>query len=169
MIPRSEIQVIAINEYWSVIEKFIKITKFSTVLFCRGNIDNIIGVAFMYDLFQNPESIREIIQPITYTPENKKCNELLQEFRKNNTSIAIVIDEYGGTAGIVTTEDLMEELFGELEELPILEDRPIRALNQSTWQVSAAESIENVNEILNLEIPSGNYETLSGFTKLGKS
>jgi putative hemolysin len=103
-------------------------------------------------------------------PENKKCNELLREFQRTNTSIAVVVDEYGGTAGIITIEDLVEELFGEIEESSGKSGSPIRRINKNTWRINAAEAVEFVNEQLAISIPEGEYETIAGFilSELGR-
>jgi CBS domain containing-hemolysin-like protein len=110
-----------------------------------------------------------VIKPVTYIPENNKCNELLKEFKDNNISIAIVIDEYGGTSGIVTLEDLAEVLFGDFEEIPITDKISIQALNKVSWRVNASESIKTINEQLTAKFPEGNYETIAGLliTRLG--
>ena len=135
---------------------------FTKVPVYKNDIDHIIGVIFMYDLFQDIKSAKEVIKPVTIVPENKKCNALLKEFKKNNTSIAIVIDEYGGTAGLVTTEDLIEELFGEFDDASDGIINTITKINKNTWEIDATETIDTINETLNLNLPEENYETISG-------
>jgi len=129
----------------------------------KNNIDNITGVVFLFDLFNEVDSLDSIIKPILYTPENKRCNELLREFKTSNSSIAVVIDEYGGTAGLVTLEDIIEELFGEFEEFPMEDTVTLRALNQNTFQVKGWETVEHLREHIGIRIPDGNYETIAGF------
>jgi CBS domain containing-hemolysin-like protein len=163
MIPRTLIQAIEDTAGLNGLRQLMIQTGNTKIPVYKDTIDNIIGVVFFFDLLSKPKSLKQIIKPITFTPENKKCNELLREFRQTNTSIAIVIDEYGGTAGIITTEDLIEKLFGDFEDTPLTEIPSIRALNRTTWQVHASESIDKINEELNINIPPGNYETLSGF------
>ena len=92
----------------------------------------------------------------------KKCNELLREFKQNNISISVVIDEYGGTAGLVTTEDLVEELFGEFDDSADNTLRSIKKINKITWEIDAAETIENINEQLNVDLPEDDFETIAG-------
>ncbi len=111
MIPRISLNALNIKDGITGLKNMISKTGNTKIPIYETSTDNIIGVAFLYDLFLNPGSLREIMRPIIYTPENKKCNELMHEFKATNSSIAVVIDEYGGTAGIVTLEDLMEELF----------------------------------------------------------
>jgi CBS domain containing-hemolysin-like protein len=163
MVPRTLIQAIDYKAGLYGLKQLMAQTGNTKIPVYKKNIDNIIGVVFLFDLLSKPQSLKEIIKPITFTPENKKCNELLREFRQTNTSIAIVIDEYGGTAGIITTEDLIEKLFGDFEDTPVTDIPSIRALNRTTWQVQASESIERINEELNINIPLGYYETLSGY------
>jgi len=169
MIPRISINAIDFSDGLAGLKKMITITGNTKIPIYEGSIDNIIGVAFLYDLFLQPDNLRDIMRSVIYTPENKKCNELLHEFKESNSSIAVVIDEYGGTAGIVTLEDLMEELFGEIDEFSSDTITPIRALNKNTFLADARETVEGINDQLDLEIPAGNYETLAGFitTKLG--
>ncbi len=169
MIPRISINAIDISDGLPGLKQMITITGNTKIPIYEGSIDNIVGVAFLYDLFLKPENLHDIMRSVIYTPENKKCNELLHEFKESNSSIAVVIDEYGGTAGIVTLEDLMEELFGEIDEFSSDTITPIRGLNKNTFLVDARETIEGVNDQLDLDIPVGNYETLAGFitTTLG--
>jgi putative hemolysin len=110
------------------------------------------------------------MRPVIYVPENKRCNELMHQFKETNNSIAVVIDEYGGTAGIVTLEDLMEELFGEIDEFPLDSVAPIRQMNKNTYLVDAKETIENIFDQIGLDLPAGNYETIAGLviSQLGR-
>jgi CBS domain containing-hemolysin-like protein len=163
MVPRTSIQAISEKSNISEIRKFIIETGKSKIPIFRSTIDDITGIVFMYDLFDENIQLKDVIKPVTYVPENKKCNELLREFQKNNSSVAIVIDEYGGTAGFVTIEDLVEELFGEIEESTVKSDQPIIRINKITWKIRASESIEVINEMLEVNIPEGEYETLAGF------
>ena len=161
-IPRTSIQAIDYNSSIKQLRTLMIKTGFTKIPIYKKEIDNIVGVVFMYDLFQNAKYIKDVIKPITYIPENKKCNILLHEFRNNNTSIAIVIDEYGGTSGLVTLKDLVEVLFGDFEESPEENMRRIIALNKVTWHIAGSELIENINEKINLQIPYGNYDTIAG-------
>jgi CBS domain containing-hemolysin-like protein len=170
MIPRTQIEAVDIKLSIKKIRTFMSKKGFTKVPVYKNDIDHIIGVIFMYDLFQNIKSIKEAIKPVTFTPENKKCNELLKEFKKNNTSIAIVIDEYGGTAGLVTTEDLIEELFGEFDDASDGIIKTILKINKNTWEIDAFETIDTINEQLKLNLPEENYETISGLvlSELGR-
>jgi len=170
MIPRTD--VFAVEESSDINEVVGLMTKTgkTKIPIYKSTLDNVTGVVFLFDLIGKEVSIAEILKPIMYVPENKKCNELLREFQTTNASIAVVIDEYGGTAGIVTLEDVIEELFGEFEEASARSSAPIIRINKVTWKIRATLSVEVLNEQLNLGIPSGDYETIAGFilSKLNK-
>lgn len=163
MVPRTSIQAISEKSKISDIRNFMIETGKTKIPVYKSTIDNITGIIFIYDLFADNTRLIEVIKPVTYVPENKKCNELLHEFKELNTSIAIVIDEYGGTAGLVTIEDLVEELLGEIEESTENSEQPIIRINKTTWKIRASESIEIINEQIGVNIPEGEYETLAGF------
>ena len=162
MVPRTQIEAVDIKLSINKIRSIMSEKGFTKVPVYKNDIDHIIGVIFMYDLFQDIKSVNEVIKPVTITPENKKCNALLKEFKKTNTSIAVVIDEYGGTAGLVTTEDLIEELFGEFDDASDGIINTITKINKNTWEIDATETIDTINETLNLNLPEENYETISG-------
>lgn len=170
MIPRTNIH--ALEENFSILSlrKLIHKTGKTKIPIYKSTIDNIIGVVFMHDLFEENFDKSYLIKPITYVPENKKCNELLKELRESNSSIAVVIDEYGGTAGIITIEDLVEELLGEIEESTERSVESIIKINKTTWKIRASESIEVINEQIGINIPEGEYETIGGFilSELGR-
>jgi len=170
MVPRTAIQAKSEQSTISEIREFIIDTGKTKIPIYKSTIDDITGIVFMYDLFEDNLQLNDVIKPVTYVPENKKCNELLREFQESNASVAIVIDEYGGTAGLVTIEDLAEELFGEIEESTVKSDEPIIRINKTTWKIRASESIETINNALDLDIPEGEYETLAGFilSELGR-
>jgi CBS domain containing-hemolysin-like protein len=163
MVPRTSIQAISEKSKISTIRNYMIETGKSKIPVYKSTIDNITGIIFMYDLFADNSLLKEVIKPVASVPENKKCNELLHEFREMNTSIAIVIDEYGGTAGLVTIEDLVEELLGEIEESTEKSKQPIIRINKTTWKIRASESIEIINEQIGVNIPEGEYETVAGF------
>ena len=171
MVPRTEIiavpNTISIKELAEIFTK----TGVTKIPVYEGSLDSIVGVVFLKELFLQPQNFQEIIREVLFVPETKLCSELLSEFKTNNISIAVVIDEYGGTAGLVTTEDLVEELFGEIEDehdVPenwIVKDKT----NPRVYRVNARVEIEKLNEELNIQLPEGDYETLAGFllTRLG--
>jgi putative hemolysin len=168
-VPRTSIKAVSSTATITKVRNIMIRSGFSKIPVYNKTIDDIIGVIFMYDLFDNPKSLKEVTKPVIYTPENKKCNELLKEFKDNNTSIAVVVDEYGGTSGLVTLEDLAEVLFGDFEEITITDKISIQALNKVSWRVNASESVKTVNEQLAAKFPEGSYETIAGLlnTRLG--
>jgi CBS domain containing-hemolysin-like protein len=128
-------------------------------------IDSIVGVIFAADLFKRPKTLSEIQRTIQFVPSSKKSKDLLTEFRKSNTSMAVVLDEYGGTAGLVTIEDLIEEVVGDIEDEYDTADHLMKKLNQHTFVFSGMAEIEDVLEKFpELEIPeSDEYETIAGY------
>ncbi|MBD3289323.1 DUF21 domain-containing protein [candidate division KSB1 bacterium] len=171
MIPRTEIQGISKESTMAdLFDMFVK-SGFSRLPVYDGDIDDIIGVVHAKDLFKFPHGIETIMQEIQHVPETKDALDLLQEFRMTRTSIAIVLDEYGGTSGLVTFEDLVEELFGEIyDEFDLDHDNLFKRLNRYAMLVKARAEIDELNEKFNLKIPEGDYTTIGGYVidKLGK-
>ncbi len=127
----------------------------------QKDLDNIKGIVFLYDLFDNPESLNEIIKPLEMVPENISCAQLMKEFKKKNISVALVVDEYGGTAGLVTMDDLIDTMFGDFPEA--FDKVPqIRALNNHTWLMDGNFPLDELEEIVDLKFPEGDYETIAG-------
>jgi CBS domain containing-hemolysin-like protein len=170
MIPRTAISAIAATASIAQVRDLIVSSGKTKIPVYQSNLDNITGMIFMFDIFDKNIELKDVIKPVAYVPENKKCNELLKEFRDTNTSIAVIIDEYGGTAGLVTIEDLVEELFGEIEESTAKSKESIIRINKTTWKIRASEEIETINEQLDVKIPEGEYETVAGFiiSELGR-
>lgn len=134
------------------------------------SLDNVKGVIFAYDLYKNPENLQSIIRDVIFVPDTKKSLDMLNEFLNKRVSIAIVIDEFGGTAGIVTMEDIIEELFGEIKDEYDVEENICRKISKDTYLISGKVEVDYINERYGLNIPYGDYETLGGFitTKLGR-
>ena len=129
----------------------------------RDNIDAIVGVAFAYDLFNDPVSLKEMMRPAKFVPESKPSKDMLKEFRDTKSSIVIVIDEYGGTAGLITREDLLEELFGDIQDEFDSEDVVLRQVDDQTYVASGRAEIDEINERFGLGFPDGDYETVAGY------
>ncbi|MFO7448299.1 MAG: hemolysin family protein [Ignavibacteriaceae bacterium] len=127
------------------------------------SLDNIKGVIFAYDIFKSPQKLSDIIREIIFVPETKKSFEMLNEFLSKQVSIAVVIDEFGGTAGIVTMEDIMEELFGEIRDEYDVEEDICRKTAPNTYLISGKVEVDFINEKYNLNIPTGDYETIGGY------
>jgi len=136
----------------------------------EGSLDNIKGVIFAHDLFQFPQNLQGIIREIIFVPETKKSFDMLNEFLSKRVSIAVVIDEFGGTAGIVTMEDIIEELFGEIKDEYDIDDEIFRKISKDTYLISGKVEVDLINEKYKLNIPYGDYETLGGYitSRLGR-
>lgn len=166
MIPRTEMEAVekgaALQE---VLQKFVS-SGFSKLPVYDESIDNIIGVVFAYDLFQQPENLNEIIRPVKHIPSSQKSKDLLADFRKLNISMAIVIDEYGGTAGLITIEDLLEEVVGDIQDEYDMEDVLIKKIAPGTFVLSGDVPLDELNEKFpELQLPGRNnqFETVAGY------
>ncbi len=163
-VPRPRIVGIEIDESIEDLYALFKESSHSKIIVYRESIDHVIGYVHHFDLFKKPGSIRSILKPILITNESKPVNELLKEFTTSGKSIALVVDEYGGTSGIITAEDIMEEIFGEIEDEHDDDDGIIEEqINDDTFRFSASLEIDYLNEQYKLHLPIGDYETLGGF------
>jgi CBS domain containing-hemolysin-like protein len=164
MVPRTSLVAVDIRTSVADLEEVFIESGHSKVLVYRDNIDNIIGYVHHIDLFRKPESVSSILIPILITNEAKLANEMLNEFTRNRKSLALVVDEFGSTAGIVTTEDIIEEIFGEIEDEHDDQDGIIDIqLSDFEYELSGSLEVDYLNETYNLNIPEGDYETLGGF------
>ena len=164
MIHRTEIVAMNVEDSIdSLREKFME-TGLSKILIYRDNIDNIIGYTHSLELFKKPEFIKSILIPVAIIPESMPANEILKQFIKQRRSMAVVVDEFGGTSGVITMEDIVEEIFGEIEDEYDVEELVDNQLNDTTFQFSAKTEIDFINEKYKLALPeSEDYETLGGF------
>ena len=170
MTPRTDIVGIEItSELNDVLTVFIE-SGFSKLPVYDDNLDNIKGIILAKDLFKSPDDIKSILREVNFIPETKKSFDVLNDFLEKRNSITIVVDEHGGTAGIVTLEDILEELFGEIEDEFDIQEDICRRIAQDTFIISGKVEIDHINEKYNLNLEEGDYETLSGFitTKLGR-
>lgn len=169
MRPRTEISGIEINSsIQDAVEQFVE-SGYSKLIVYEENLDNIKGVILAKDMFSNPVNIKSVTREIPFYPETKKSLEILNEFLNSNVSIAVIVDEFGGTAGIVTMEDIIEELFGEIRDEYDVEETICRKVAQDTYILSGKVEIDHLNDKFNLDFPVGDYETIAGFIieKLG--
>ena len=163
MRPRTEIIGILINDTVSnAVDLFIE-SGYSKLIVYENNLDNIKGFILAKDLFSNPKQIKDIIRETNFYPETKKSLEILNEFLSNKDSIAVVIDEFGGTAGIVTMEDIIEELFGDINDEYDVEEIICRKISKDSYIISGKVEIDHINDKYKLGIPVGSYETIAGF------
>lgn len=163
MVPRTEIEALDVNEDIGVLrEKFIE-SNLSKLLIHDGSVDNIIGYTHGFELFKKPADIRSILRPVSFIPESMAANEILNLLIKERKSIAVVLDEFGGTSGLVTVEDVVEELFGEIDDEHDVEDLVERRVSENEFLFSARQEIDLLNEKYHLELPeSDQYTTLGG-------
>ena len=169
MVPRAE--VIAIDELTDLIKvKEILIqTGLSKIPVYKDSIDNIIGYLHSFDFLKKPDNLKDFILPIEFIPEPMIVNDVLKRLTRQRKSIAVVIDEYGGTSGIITVEDIIEELFGEIEDEHDNYDYYEKKISENLFEFSARLEIEYLNKMHNLNLPeSESYDTLGGLIVFNK-
>ena len=164
MVPRNEIVAVQIQDDISILkEKFIE-TGLSKILVYRDNIDNMIGYCHCFDLFKMPKNISSILLPIQIVPETMAANDILHLFIRKKWNIAVVVDEFGGTSGMLTIEDVVEEIVGEIKDEHDQDDLVEERINEREFKLSARFEVEYLNEKYDLDIPvDDDYDTLSGF------
>jgi CBS domain containing-hemolysin-like protein len=163
LVPRKEI--IGVEAKTSIEEarnKFIE-TKLSKLVVYEGNIDNITGYVHQLDMFKNPEVLQSVLLPIPAVPESMSATDLINKFTRERKSIAWVVDEFGGTAGIITMEDVLEEIFGEIQDEYDSEEFVEKRLSENEYIFSGRLELDYLREKYNLEFPDEESETLSGY------
>jgi CBS domain containing-hemolysin-like protein len=170
MQPRTEIVGVEITQNIDETLAIFIDSGYSKLPVYEDNLDNIKGVIFAYDIFKSPPDLKSIIREVIFVPETKGSFDMLNEFLTRRVSIAIVIDEFGGTAGMITMEDLMEELFGEIRDEYDVEEDICRKVAEDTYLISGKVEIDFINEKYDLNISSGDYSTIGGFitSRLGR-
>ncbi len=164
MVPRNEISVLDINSDVATLRKRFVETGFSRILFYEGNKDNIVGYVHTSAIFKNATSIKPFLKSVLIVPETMAANRLLTMFIREHRSIALVVDEFGGTSGLVTTEDILEEIFGEIEDEHDMSYIIEKQLNDRQFIFSGRIEIDVLNEKYHLNLQeSVHYETLAGF------
>jgi putative hemolysin len=170
MVPRVDVVAIRHDARLPEIVDLVLEERHSRIPVYRETIDHIVGVVYVKDLFrylrdgQTEVTAAEVMRPAYYVPETKKVDELFQEMRQKKVHLAIVVDEYGGTAGLVTIEDVLEEIVGEIrDEYDVEERESLVMLDDHTALVDARMHLEEVNERLGLDLPVGEVDTLGGF------
>jgi CBS domain containing-hemolysin-like protein len=166
MIPL--VDVVALEETCTVEEAIASVRQenYSRYPVYRDRVDNIVGILYSFDLLDaegQGNTIQPYVRPISFFPETKPVDELLLEMQRNQETMAAVVDEYGGTVGIVTVEDILEEVVGEIEDEYDVNQPLYRRTGPKKFWISARMEVDHINEILRLGIPRGDYETLGGF------
>ena len=164
MVPRTEMVALDIDSTVEELhQKFIE-TGYSRILFYSGNIDNIVGYIHHSVIFTKPDSIKSNLRKVLIVPETMPASKLLSKFIQQRLSMAIVVDEFGGTSGMVTSEDILEEIFGEIEDEHDTIDLIMKKINDDEFVLSGRLELDELNENLSLEFPENeNFETLAGF------
>jgi CBS domain containing-hemolysin-like protein len=164
MVPRIDMDAVEIDSPFEEFRRLVLETRYSRIPVYEGTIDNITGYATAKSLFLFPKTIREVVRPILYVTESMPVQRVLSRFIRDNSSIAVVIDEFGGTAGMITIEDILEEIFGEIDDehdTPELIEKKIR---EGEYVFSGRLEVETLNEKYGLKIPeTDEYDTLAGY------
>lgn len=163
MIPRTEITAVDVTESSKNLNTLFTETGFSKILIYKDTIDDILGYVHSFELFKKPKNLKSILVPVEFVPETMLIKDILSVLIKKRKSIAVVLDEYGGTSGIITVEDIVEELFGEIEDEHDTIDLIEEKLGEDIYKFSARLEVDYINETFKLNLPeSENYETLGG-------
>lgn len=163
MIPRTEIIAVEVHDTTKNLKQLFMETGLSKIMVYNNSLDDIIGYAHFFDLFKKPKNIRSILLPIEIVPETMMIHDILNDLILKSKSVAIVLDEYGGTSGLITIEDIIEELFGDIEDehdsVDLLEEK----INEREFKFSTRLEVDYINELYDLNLAeNGNYETLGG-------
>lgn len=164
MVPRTEIIAVSVEDDLKKLRELFIESGYSKAMVYRDSIDHIIGYVNSSELFNNPDSIKRMIVPVIIIPETISAKEVLELFIKQNKSIAVVVDEFGGTSGILTIEDIIEEIFGDIEDEHDLEEHLEEKIDDNTYHFAARLEIDYINDKYKLDLPEGDeYETLAGY------
>lgn len=164
MVPRTEIMAVELRQTVTNLKKEFIETGYSKILVYKTSLDDIIGYVNAFELFKSPKTIKSILLPVEIVPESMMINDVLNVLMKKRKSIAVVVDEYGGTSGMITVEDVVEELFGEIEDEHDSQDFLEEKINDSEFNFSARLEVDYLNETYDLNIVKEEaYETLGGF------
>jgi putative hemolysin len=163
LVPRKEIVGIDIKEPIEALRKILVETKLSRIVVFEGNIDHVIGYVHQLDMFKRPDTIQSVLLPIPAVPESMSATDLINKFTRERKSIAWVVDEFGGTAGIITMEDVLEEIFGEIQDEYDVEEFVEKQIAENEYIFSGRLELDYINERYGFDFPKEETETLSGF------
>jgi len=164
MIPRTEIVAVDINDDIAHLKQLFIDTGYSKILVYNNSLDDVLGYAIAFELFKKPKDIKSILLPVEFVPESMLINNVLNLLIRKKRSISVVLDEFGGTSGIISIEDIVEELFGDIidehDTVDLLENK----ITDNEFEFSARLEVDYLNETYNLNIEENEaYETLGGF------
>jgi len=171
MIPRTEIIAVEDDTDIEELKQLFIDTGLSKIIVYKDNIDNITGYVHSFEMFKNPKKIKQIQKEVLFVPETISSSDLLKELTQKKKNIAIVLDEYGGTSGLITLEDIIEEIFGEIEDEHDKNELFEKQIDENTFILSGRHEIEELNKKYHLDIPEDDsYETLGGYilSKIGE-
>ncbi len=163
MVPRTDIVAVDIDDSIQELKDVFAVSGHSKIIVYRENIDDVIGYCHQLELFKKPKKISDILTEIIIVPESALANELLVKFIQERKSLALVVDEFGGTSGIVSMEDIIEEIFGEIQDEYDNDDLIEQQISETEFLMSARHEIDYLNEKYSWDLPYGDFETLSGF------
>ena len=164
MVPRTEIVALDIQDSVANLKQRLIDSGLSKILIYSNSLDNVVGYVNAFALFKKPKTIKSILLPVEIVPESMMINNILNSLMKKRKSVAIVVDEYGGTSGIITVEDIVEELFGEIEDEHDTQVFLEEKIKENVFHFSARLEVDYVNENYDLNIPKEEaYETIGGF------
>lgn len=163
MIPRTEIVAVNINETVENLRKLFVETGLSKILVYRDSIDYIIGFVHSLEMFKNPQNIQAVLLPIAVLPETMPAREVMTLFTQQRKSVGVVVDEHGNTSGMITVEDIIEEIFGEIEDEHDTEELVEKKIGENEFIFSGRLEIGYLNDSYHLDIPEGEYSTIAGF------
>jgi CBS domain containing-hemolysin-like protein len=164
MIPRPEIENIDVTATVEDLEQLFRETKLSRIIITNQDIDNVLGYVHHQQLLKRPKSISREIMDLPYVPEAMPVADLLSRFIRDRINIAMVVDEFGGISGLITMEDILEELFGEIEDEHDQEEHVERVIEEGQEYIfSGRLEVDYLNEKYHLDLPEGDYHTLSGY------
>jgi CBS domain containing-hemolysin-like protein len=163
LVPRKEVEAVEINTPMDMLQRKFIDTKLSKLVVYEKNIDNILGYVHQLALFKKPTDIRSVLLPIPAVPESMGATDLINKFSRERKSIAWVVDEFGGTAGIITMEDLLEEIFGEIQDEYDTEEFVEKQIADKEYIFSGRLELDYIKQKYNLDLPESDSETLSGF------
>jgi len=162
MVPRTDIVAVELSDSIEDLKNVFTESGHSKIVIYRDNIDDVVGYCHHLELFKKPRTIQEILTPIIIVPESALANELLVQFISERKSLALVVDEFGGTGGIVSMEDVIEQIFGEIEDEYDNDDLVEEQISEQEFLFSARLEVEYLNEKYDWNLPQGDYETLGG-------
>ncbi len=162
MTPRAQILSLSIDTPIENAQHVARSSGYGRIPIYRDSIDNMVGFIMAKDMLGNPESLEKAMQPVYYAPEQQRTGKLFKELRKRKENLAVVVDEFGGTAGLVTIEDLVEELFGEIQDEHDFSSSWGKKISEGVYLFSGRTEVEFINDFYHVKLPKGEYDTVGG-------